>query len=89
VPRNRAQSEAAQARIFNNVGAMLKDAFTYARAHLGMQTAVGTEAPRNSWYASTMTGDASRGRVCHCKVPISTERAQIHMRSQLCLSTLR
>lgn len=53
-------SEAAQATIFNNVAAMLKDAFTYARNHLGIKTAVGTEAPRNSWYAATMSGDADQ-----------------------------
>lgn len=34
-------SENAQARIFNNVAAMLKDAFGFSRDHLGFQTAVG------------------------------------------------
>lgn len=53
-------SEVAQARIFNNVAAMLKDAFTYARTHLGIKTAVGTETPRNSWFAGTMSGDADQ-----------------------------
>ena len=39
---------------------MLKDAFTYARAHLGLKTAVGTEAPRNSFYDNSMSADADQ-----------------------------
>jgi hypothetical protein len=35
--------QAAQARIFNQVSAMLRDAFNYSRSHLGFQTAVGCE----------------------------------------------
>eukprot|EP01052_Picozoa_sp_SAG31_P015602 SAG31_NODE_1008_length_10407_cov_2.369131_3_plen_244_part_00 len=53
-------SEAAQARIFNNVAAMLNDSFTFARNHLGMKTAVGTETPRNSWFSATMSADADQ-----------------------------
>eukprot|EP01052_Picozoa_sp_SAG31_P031064 SAG31_NODE_3252_length_4490_cov_1.814165_3_plen_742_part_00 len=45
-----------QARIFNNVAAMLKEVFSYARFHLGFKTAVGTEAPRNAFFIDSMEG---------------------------------
>jgi hypothetical protein len=52
-------SEAAQARIFNNVAAMLREVFTYARAHLGFKTAVGTEAPRPAFFTDIDTSAES------------------------------
>ena len=68
-------SEAAQARIFNNVGAMLNETFRYARAKLGFKTAVGTEAPRNAFFIQSMGGGAAAAQSTYEAVFQRIERA--------------
>ena len=69
-------SEKAQARIFNNVGAMLKDAFQYARSHLGFQTAVGWvfHLTRHVFATIVSVVDASQN-LCACSFDVQDRSA--------------